>query len=177
MNLTGWKVGASGFIMAVIFMMGHCSGSQNVQNKWNKEKLADASLVQKEKTIIQKDEAVSRTNDREIANELAEIKASAAADVARIRGKSAIRVRNSEQRTAMYRAASEGGAVERANLASYASQLDRALAEGVGLVDELRSTLEVRDGQIRGLAAQIVSDRQLINGSGEADGLDEHAGR
>lgn len=162
-------------ILAVIavlwytFSLGSDHGKAVIQGKWDAQKQIDAKALAAEKKKIASDEAIHRANDRKISDELASIKEITAGDVARIRGESALRLQDSTQREHLYRRQTEAGAVERANLASYAAQLDRSLSEGIGLVDELKATLELRDGQIRGLAAQINNDRQLITGSGQPD--------
>ncbi len=156
-----------------IYSVGYQAGEDKIQNQWNQQKEKDAKLVAEEKSKIAKDQATHSQNNRTIDYELAQAEKTHAVDVARIRSDNVIRLRDSEQRASLYRAASESGAVERANLASYASQLDRSLTEGIGLVSELRTTVEVRDGQIRALGAQILNDRELMNGSGSRyDGAD-----
>ena len=152
-----------------VFSLGSDHGKSEIQGKWDAQKQVDAKALAAEKKKIASDEALHRANDRKISDELASIKQTTAGDVARIRGESALRLQDSAKREYLYRRQAEAGAVERANLASYAAQLDRSLSEGIGLVEELQATLELRDGQIRGLAAQINNDRQLITGSGQPD--------
>lgn len=72
------------------------------------------------------------------------------------------RLRQHEARAAAFQRMSQADAAERERLASHAAELDRALAEGVGLVDELRHTLELRDQQLKLLGQQILADRQLM---------------
>lgn len=163
------------FILAVflllwyVFSLGSDHGKSVVQKKWNVQKKVDAKALAAEKKKIASNEATHRANDRKISDELVSIKENTASDIARIRGESAVRLQYTTERANLYRRQAEAGAVERANLASYAAQLDRSLSEGIELVEELQATVELRDGQIRGLAAQINNDRQLITGSGQSD--------
>jgi len=162
-------------ILAIILLLWYCfslgsdHGKSVIQEKWNAQKQIDAKALAAEKNKIASDEVIHRANDRKISDELASIKQDAVGNIARIRGESALRLQDSTKREHLYWRQAEAGAVERANLASYAAQLDRSLSEGIGLVEEFQATIELRDGQIRGLAAQINNDRQLITGSGQPD--------
>lgn len=155
-----------------VYSTGSKHGRAEIQTKWDTQKKHDQKMVEQEKKKIAQDEQAHRTKDREIASELADLKADHAGNIARIRGDAVIRLRDSEQRASLYRSQAEAGAVERANLASHAAQLDRALSKGIELVDELQATVELRDGQIRQLASQIRNDRQLISGQSNTDGND-----
>ena len=148
-----------------VYSLGSAAGQASVQAKWDHQKQVDADAVKAEKDRIAKDETAHRAEDRKISDELVTAKETAAAAIADARTATGKLREDSSRRESVYRAQAEAGAVERANLASHAAQLDRALTEGVGLVQELNATLELRDGQIRGLAAQIRNDRQLIEGS------------
>ena len=167
------KIGAPilGVILLLwyVFSLGSDHGKFVIQEKWNVQKQIDAKALADEKKKIASNEAAHRNKDRKISDELASIKKTSVGDIARIQGESTLRLRESSQREYLYRRQADSGAVERANLASYAAQLDRSLSEGIGLVEELQATLELRDGQILGLAAQINNDRELIIGSGQSD--------
>lgn len=155
-----------------VYSTGSKHGRAEIQTKWDTQKKHDQEMIEKEKKKIAQDEQTHRAKDREIASELADLKQDYADDIARIRGDAALRLRDHEERAALYRSQAETGSVERANLASHAAQLDRALSEGIELVDELQATLELRDGQIGQLASQIHNDRQLISGQSNTDGND-----
>ena len=160
-----------------VFSFGSSHGAAEIQGKWDRQKQADAVMVAAEKAKIAKEQATHNTNDRRVSDELSNLQTSAAADVARIRGESALRLWSSDERAALFRAAAQSGAAERDRLAIHAAELDRAVAAGIGLVEELRTTLATRDGQIKALASQIQNDRQLINGSGDTNGQLEPTGR
>lgn len=158
--LLGWAV----------YSLGSSHGKQVIQTKWDHQKDVDAKAVAAEKTKIANQEALHNSKDKEISNELADLQATHDNAIAALRSQYADRLLDSTKRESIYRAKAEGTATERASLASYAAQLDRSLSQGISLVDEFQSTLEVRDGQIRALGAQILNDRQLINGSGSENG-------
>lgn len=161
----------AGFVWG-IYSLGSEAGANRIQKEWDASKAKDAKLVAEEKARLAKNEQAHRAADGKIVNELATLKQTYTGDIARIRGDNALRLRDSEQRAALYKAQAEAGSTERAGLASYAAQLDRSLSEGIGLVEELQGTLELRDGQIRSLGAQILNDRKLIDGSGELNAAD-----
>lgn len=165
----GLPILAVGLLLWYIFSLGSDHGKSVIQAKWDAQKRVDAKALAYEKKKIASEEAIHRANDRKISDELVSIKQTATGNIARIRGESALRLQDSNKRADLYRHQAESGAAERANLASYAAELDRSLSEGIELVEELQATVELRDGQIRGLAAQINNDRQLITGSGQPD--------
>lgn len=154
------------------YSLGSSHGKAVVQADWDAQKKLDEKLVEAIKTQNQKDEEAHRAEDRRISDELVAAKEQAAAGNAANDRVAAERLRNSEQRAALYRSQAEAGATERANLAGHAAELDRLLAESLGLLEEGRLLIELRDGQIRGLAAQINNDRQLISGQSTANGND-----
>lgn len=160
---------ALGFVVTV-YVQGRTHGINKIQAEWDAQKILDAKALKDAQDKIDDAEDKSRQESQRISDELAKVKEDAAAAVAAANVRTALRLRDSEGRAALYMRDAEAGATERANLASHAAQLDRSLSEGIGLVEELRATLELRDGQIRGLAAQITSDRQLISGQGKTDG-------
>ncbi|OJU89153.1 MAG: hypothetical protein BGO13_11795 [Burkholderiales bacterium 66-5] len=96
-------------------------------------------------------------------------------DVALVAAARAERLRLDEsRRAATYRAMSEAGAAACRDLAHRATALDERLAEGVGVVAELRSVVERRDAEVRALRGQIDADRALFGQPGPPDaGVDE----
>ena len=138
-------------------------GESNVQIEWERERQAYAAEVQRLKDVITARERQHRTETDAINTRLADAEASYAADIANVRGQYAISLRRSDDRAAIYERLSDSGATERANLASYAAQLDRSLVEGRQVVGELRSTLVQRDRQLIQLGEQLQADRRLIN--------------
>lgn len=163
------KIAGPAFVVAfvgwMLFSFGSSHGQHLVQAKWDAQKAVDAEALIAEKANNERDETAHRAEDRKIADELVAAKETASAAIADARASTGQLRNDQAKRELVYRTQAEAGAVERANLASHAAELDRALTEGVGLVQELNATLELRDGQIRGLAAQIRNDRQLIEGT------------
>lgn len=150
-----------------VYHYGSKHGEAEIQSKWDHQKAVDAKFVADQKTIIVGQQTVHDANDRKVSDDLAALQTKNAGLVATINGDTALRLQDATRRDSLYRAASEGSATQRANLASYAAELDRSLTEGIGLVDEEQAAIELRDGQIKALASQIMGDHQLINGSGD----------
>lgn len=155
-----------------IYHLGSNHGEATIQAKWDHQKQVDADFVKTERAKLAVKEDAHAAQDRKISDDLAQAKINSVAAVAAARADTDRLRSDGAKREAVYRADAEGSATQRANLASYAAQLDRSLATGVGLVEELQATVELRDGQIRGLAAQINNDRQLISGQSTANGND-----
>lgn len=158
-----------GLFIWLVFSIGSDVGASKVQKQWDKQKAADAAMVEKAKTQNAADEAAHREQDRRISDELVAAKEKAAAGNSANELALAGRLRDSDKRAALYRSQAEAGAVERANLAGHAAELDRLLSESLGLLEEGRVLVELRDGQIRALASQINNDRQLISGQSTAN--------
>lgn len=164
--LTILKVGAP---ILLVLSAGYCTyqkgneaGQATVQSKWDKQKQADAALIEQVKKENAAKEAAHNNTDRKISDELANLKIENANAIANVRIAADKRVSDSAKRESMYRTAAEGSASERASLASHAAELDRLLGESVGLLQEGGLLIELRDGQLRQLAAQITNDRKLI---------------
>lgn len=143
-------------------------GKAEVQKEWDASDAKKAAEYAAELVRLNEDriarERQHRTETDEIRNRIIENEAVYAADLAAVRGKYAVRVRESQDRAQVYERLSDSGATERANLASYAAQLDRSLVEGRQVVGELRATVVQRDRQLVELGSQLQVDRTLVNG-------------
>lgn len=154
-------IGLLGAIYGV-YNYGYGRGENAVQSEWNKEKLSRHDATKKVEGKIELKEDIHAGKSQEITNELSEAKARHARTVAQLNAAYAERLRRIEERDRVYRAQSTAGAAEQARLASHAAELDRALEEGIHLVDELQATLGQREDELKLLGAQIISDRQLM---------------
>jgi hypothetical protein len=137
-------------------------GEARVQAKWDKD------IAERNSKIRELEQKVKR-NERAYRAEVDVIEAKVVSDnlayerkLADSRIALAGQLRRSEGRAAFYVNLSEAGATERANLASYAAQLDRSLVEGRQVVEELRATVVQRDSQLRAVGEQLEADRKLI---------------
>ena len=150
------------FIVYSIFNVGVAIGSARVQASWNAQKEADQQRIDDLKEEIKQQEAIHQTDTTRISDELAEAKQKYTEDLADLRSEYEQRLRSSGNRADHYQRQAKGSAVERDNLASHAARLDESLEQGRQLVEELRSTVRLRDNQLIELGNQIKADRKLL---------------
>ena len=153
MALTGYMLWGAGFD----------SGSQSVQAKWDAEKETHRRAMDVLQDKYANLEAQNRIQNQRNSDELAEKEKSHALTLARLNVEYAGRMQLSEQRANRYQRQAQSGAIEQANLARHAAELDRAVEEGRRLVAELAATLRQRDDQLRAVSQQLINDRKLLN--------------
>lgn len=117
------------------------------------------------RTEIAKREKRHAEEQGRIAERLAAVEQRAADDRERAAAVAADRLRRSDARADLYQRQAEAGAAAAGDLARHAAGLDRQLAEGIGVVADLRILVEQRDGQLMLLAAQIAADRAAVEGN------------
>lgn len=139
-------------------------GAQSVQVEWDKVENARKEEIEKIREVYTAREETHRTNNRNLSNALSQARLEHEVALANALRTYDERLRNSEARAVVYQRQSEGGTVERGDLASHAGRLDATLEEGRHLVRELRETLGLRDRQVQALSGQIKNDRALIQG-------------
>lgn len=137
-------------------------GANSVQVQWDAAKAEHAQAIADLKEEYRQKEETHRTENRRISSELSKANLDHANAIAAVHLDYAQRLRNVEQRAAIYQRQAQGGTTERGDLADHASRLDATLEEGRSLVRELRETLGLRDRQVRALSNQIYNDRALF---------------
>lgn len=139
------------------------AGADSVQSKWDEENgrrdLETERIKAKNLQLSQENKDLSA----QITTSLENANAKHAKALAAVRAEFDARMRKSETRAGIYREQAEGGTAECQRLASHAAELDRSLEQGRSLVEELRTTLGLRDEQLRQLGEQIRADRALLN--------------
>lgn len=157
------------FMGAVWFIhhQGYQAGEQHVQAKWDKAIDRQKTEIARLKDEVGKKETQFRTERQAHEDELAAANRRYSSAIAGLDSRYALRLQNSERRAGRYQHLSEGSAAERAALASHAGKLDASLEEGRRLVEELRTTLEQRDAQLKAVSQELISTRKLM---GEVDG-------
>lgn len=138
------------------------SGKEDVQEKWDKEKRQYDSAIEKLRTEYADLELNHKIETQRISNELTKEKHRFEMELAVSGAEYDHRLRLSQTRADVYQRQARDGAAECRNLADHASRLDASLEEGRSLVRELRSTLGLREFQIRSLSRQIHNDRLLF---------------
>lgn len=147
----------------VIRHLAYQDGAASVQSRWDEETVRRDLITEQLKS---KNEKLSQENKDlvvNIATNLENANALHTKTVAALHAEYADRLRKSEARSGIYREQAEGGATQCQRLASHATELDRSLEEGRSVVQELRTTVGLRDQQLEQLGRQILADRALLN--------------
>lgn len=71
-------------------------------------------------------------------------------------------LQQSQDRSAVYQRKATASEVERRSLADHAARLDKALTEGLRLVEELSGTIRLRDEQLRFIGKYLEDTYKLI---------------
>lgn len=141
---------------------GFDSGSSKIQKQWDIEKASYNKAIDTLREQYATLEAKARIDNQRNSDELAEKEKAHAVALVELRREYDSRLLQSDKRASYYQRLSKGGAVEQANLASYAARLDRSLEEGRRMVAELSATLRQRDEQLRAVSTQLKNDRSLF---------------
>lgn len=152
-------------VLAVVLLIYHAgaeSGRFEVQTQFDTYKQAEAKQLDAAKNAISTAEFRHRQETATIEDQLRKTEATNEATVAALRSSYSDSLRASDTRAAAYRRMSASGPGQCDDLASHAAELDRSLVTGRSLVEELRSDIELREGQLRALGAVITNDRQLV---------------
>ena len=153
-------------IGSLIWWVSHTSyvaGQRDTQEQWDAERATYKKAMDTLKDQYATLESKVRIDNQRNSDELAEKELSHAVILARLNSEYAGRMQLAEQRASRYQRQAQGGAVEQANLARHAAELDRAVEEGRRLVAELAAALRQRDDQLRAISQQLINDRNLLN--------------
>lgn len=164
-RLTPWIL-VTLFAGSLIYWVGHSSyraGQRDIQEQWDTEVATYKKAVDTLKDQYATLESNVRIENQRNSDELAEKETAHAVVLAQLNTEYAGRMQLAEQRANRYQRQAKGGAVEQANLARHAAELDRTVEEGRRLVAELSTTLRQRDDQLRAVSQQLVNDRKLLN--------------
>lgn len=149
-------------VLMKVYNAGYRAGDADVTAQWQQEQLLHQKAIADLNEQIKTKENQHKQVSENISNEIAQASSEYETIVANLDSEYTIRLRNSEERSHSYQLAAESGAIERQRLASHAAELDRTLEEGRRLVEELRSSIELKDRQLRLLGSQIQADRSLL---------------
>ena len=152
-------------IGSLIWWVSHTSyvaGQRDIQEQWDAERATYKKAIDTLKDQYATLESKVRIDNQRNSDELAEKELSHAVTLARLNSEYAGRMQLAEQRASRYQRLAKGGAVEQANLARHAAELDRSLEEGRRMVAELSATLRQRDDQLRAVSKQLENDRSLF---------------
>lgn len=143
---------------------GYNHGSQKVRLLWEQDKataqVAHTTLLE----LLARKGEEHRRKQQEIADELAQVRQTHEDALAQQRSSYEQRLLQSIRRATLYQRQAQAGAIAQRDLADHAARLDRALEEGIRLVEELAGTLGLRERQLILFSDQIRNDRQLLEG-------------
>lgn len=142
--------------------LAYALGKQSVQKEWDKQSTTYAMQLKTLQDKLKQEQADYNTKTEELSHDLSMAEQAHADRIAAVRAEYGQRLHDSESRAAIYQRQAAAGSTTCADLAGHAAELDRSLAEGVGLVEELRRTLELRDAQNRALGQQIRNERSFL---------------
>lgn len=149
-------------LMVAIFFLGSNYGAGRVTAKWEVEKEKDRLAYNKIKGDI---DVLNRQHSYEVGqlnSRLQTAKETYESELARINHDYSDRLLKSGKRAEVYQRQAEAGISECRSLASHAARLDSSLEQGRQLVEELGTTVRLRDRQIIELSNQIRADRKLL---------------
>lgn len=158
----GWPYLLVVVLGATLYFWGNSNGQDTVQKKWDDQKVEDLKAYNKLKGEY---DVLNRQHSYEVGAltvRLQTAESNHASELARISDDYDSRMLKSEQRASIYKHQAEAGNTQCTSLASHAARLDSSLEEGRRLVEELRSTVRLRDSQLIELGKQIQADRKLF---------------
>lgn len=158
----GLAIAAALFLGSKVYGWIFDRGAESVQVLWDKETADYNAEIARLKTEFNDKEVAHRDTNRKLNDDLAQARLDNANALAAAQLDFAQRLRNSEQRSAVYQRQAQGGTAQCGDLANHAARLDASLEEGRFVVRELRDLVGLRDRQILALSAQIRNDRTLI---------------
>ena len=158
------------FLGSSLHSCGVEKGANSTQKKWDKEKRETDQEIRRLEKSYASLQKTHREETQRITHELSEERRRHEVELVRTNTDYDHRLRLSESRAEVYQRQARNGSIECRNLADHASRLDSSLEEGRSLVRELRSTLGLRESQIRALSQQIHTDRLLFTANEYPEG-------
>lgn len=155
-------------LLYLLYSTGYNSGVSAVEAERAADRAAQQLVVAELTGQLQEKERLHRAETEEIKDRLHVQEATYNNAVQLIYAELDDGLRDSERRAAHYRALAETGTDQCRSLASHTAGLDASLVEGRSVVAELRSTLELRDSQLKLVGSQLLSDRQLYENYGKS---------
>lgn len=141
---------------------GYLSGSNEVQQKWNQEKeQTKIKMFELQVQYNQDKEQFIHEKDLEL-QELKELMAEQKSHFDLVSSSYASKLQQSQDRSAVYQRKATASEAERRSLADHTAKLDKALTEGIRLVEELSGTIRLRDEQLKYIGKYLEDTYKLI---------------
>ena len=154
-------VAVAGGIAFGLYSFGSKNGEAKIQKKWDTAEATHAENIRLLKASYDKREEEHREKNRTISFQLGEQKTQHATAMADVVRRYEQRLHNSTKRSEIYQRQAQAGEAECRNLASHAAQFDASLERGRRVVEQLTTTLRLRDQQLILLGEKIMSDYEL----------------
>ncbi len=148
---------------ALTYKLGTVNGAFVVQAAWDDAEKKRKVAIGKLETEYAVLESTHTTKVKELTDALQRSSTEYETALAGYRADFANRLQLATSRSGVYQRQAQGTAAERDRLAKHASELDRSLEEGRGLVRELRVTLGQRDATIEQLRELILSQQSMLS--------------
>ena len=139
-----------------IYWKGYSAGSDNVLAKWKEEKIQTTQTINQLKEQYHEQEIIYTESTNRLLLELKNKEEAHKIELASLTSSFNDRLLESEQRSSIYKHLSETSKDKCRVLADHTARLDRQLTEGIRLVKELRTVIELRDTQLRTLNDQLI---------------------
>jgi len=137
-------------------------GRAEIQALWDAQKENDRRAREEVQGKLAAAEQNHRQKVEELTDALSESEKRHQAELAAARLSYERQLQLSATRADIYHRQAQGNAAEQARLASHAARLDRAVTEGIEVVQGLTATLRQRDESLILLGKQIQADRELL---------------
>lgn len=139
-----------------IYHRGYSSGSDKVLAQWQEEKLKTEQTINNLKEQYHEQELIYTESTHRLLLELKNKEEAHKVELASLTSSFNDKLLESEQRSSIYKHLSETSKDKCRVLADHTARLDRQLTEGIRLVKELRTVIELRDTQLRTLNEQLI---------------------
>lgn len=151
----------------VSFIAGLRIGSERVQIKFDSYKLGIEKKYLEQELQIKQLEKLHKDTEVKYIDKLNDLKDTYEKDISFVTDDYSNRLLQSETRVSLYRKQVRESCNGSEDLANHTAKLDRSLEQGRALVKELRSTLILREDQLRTMGQIIQNDRSKLINKGE----------
>lgn len=150
-------------IMLSLYIVGFSSGKSQALKTYLKEQEAYKEALEEVRRERREDLQNHIAKQQQFEIDLVELRTEHEARISNLRSEYAGRLRQSEERSDMYRRRVSSASIECRALAEHTSGLDRALTEGRELARELRERLEQSQLAFNEVVSYLVADREHLN--------------
>ncbi len=136
------------------YELGYKAGSDNVTNQYE-------SQIKQYKARVKQQELLYAKENAKLKDEVILVKRDYESKLAVLNHSFSNQLQKSNRRAEYYRRQASNSTKCR-SLATHTAKLDRAVTEGINVVEELSMLVKLRDNQLRQVGKQIKQERQLI---------------